>query len=50
MVKRVKKMPKALKGDFKQADTMADKPTMGNPKTAKRAAKSREKRLEKASM
>jgi hypothetical protein len=45
MVKRVKKSPKALTGDFKQADTMADKPTMGNPKMAKRASKAREKRL-----
>ena len=39
------KSPKALKGKFAQADTMADKPTMGNP--GKRMKKARDKRLEK---
>ena len=40
------KSPKALTGPFKQADTMADGKTMGNPKMAK----AREKRLSKASV
>jgi hypothetical protein len=38
-------MPKALRGKLAQADTMADKPTMGNP--GKRMKKARDKRLEK---
>ena len=45
-MKGKKSMPKALTGPFKQADTMADKATMGNP----RASKAREKRLSKASV
>jgi hypothetical protein len=49
MVKRVKKMPKALKGDFKQVDTLSTKATMGNPKS-KASTKARDKRLEKASV
>jgi hypothetical protein len=51
MVKRVKKIAKQLKGDFKQADTMSDGPTMGNPgKGGKRMKAMREKRLSKASV
>lgn len=50
MKKSMKKSPKALKGAFKQSDTMADKPTMGNPKSGKRMAKMREKRLEGKAM
>ena len=47
MMKKGKtKSPKALTGPFKQADTMADGKTMGNPKMAK----AREKRLSKASV
>ncbi len=42
--------PKYLRGALKQADTMADKPTMGNPKFGKRMAKARNKRLEKAAV
>ena len=38
--------PTMLKGKLKQADTMADKATMGNPKMKK----ARDKRLEKASV
>lgn len=44
---------KMLRGPFKQADTMADGPTMGNPKAAKgkmKMSKAREKRLEKAAV
>jgi hypothetical protein len=46
MMKGKSKSPKALKGAFKQADTMAEGKTMGNP----RMAKAREKRLSKASV
>ena len=46
MKMKSKKSPKALTGPFKQADTMADGKTMGNPKMAK----AREKRLAKASV
>ena len=42
--------PKFLRGAFKQADTMADGPTMGNPKAGKKQSKAREKRLEKAAV
>ena len=45
-MKSKKSSPKALTGPFKQADTMADGKTMGNPKMAK----AREKRLSKASV
>ena len=41
---------KMLRGPFKQADTMADGPTMGNPKAGKKMAKARDKRLEKAAV
>jgi hypothetical protein len=44
--KSKKSMPKSLTGPFKQADTMADTKTMGNP----RAVKARDKRLAKASV
>lgn len=50
MKKSMKKFPKALRGALKQSDTMADKPTMGNPKAAKRTSKMREKRLEGKAM
>lgn len=39
--------PKALRGPLKQADTMADRPSMGNPK---RSVKARNKRLERAAV
>jgi hypothetical protein len=39
-------MPKALSGKLAQSDTMADQPTMGNP----RMKKARDKRLEKAAV
>lgn len=42
--------PKTLRGPFKQADTMADMPTMGNRGGGKKMAKAREKRLERASV
>ena len=42
--------PKFLRGALKQADTMADGPTMGNPKAGKKMAKARDKRLEKAAV
>lgn len=48
--KMMKKSPKALKGALKQADTMSDKKTMGNPGGGKSAMKAREKRLSKVAM
>ena len=48
--KMMKKSPKALKGALKQADTMAEGKTMGNPSSSKRMKKARDKRLEKAAV
>lgn len=43
---------KSLSGKLRQSDTVADRPTMGNPGrgTGQRAAKARDKRLERASV
>lgn len=49
MMKGKTQTAKALRGPFKQADTMADMPTMGN-RGGKKSAKAREKRLERASV
>jgi hypothetical protein len=50
MKRKMQKSPKALRGALKQTDTLAEKPTMGNPGAVKRAGKAREKRLLKASV